>query len=338
MKILILFLGGLSIYSFSNSEQSKRVKAIYGIDNRQDLADVSDPVLKDYALATAAMIDRGKLEQVSTTEYKIVATLLGEKNFLTSGGSSPLCKDERFLSQPQAANCSGFLVSKDLLVTAGHCVSSLSNCNESRWVFDYKVDEQSGRVENVNIDSIYRCKEIVARELTQSSFSPNDYALIRLDREVVGRTPLKFRSSDTAQLGDEVVLIGYPSGLPVKVAAGGVVEKVFDTYFEASIDAFGGNSGSAVINERTGEVEGILVRGRADYSFDFSSSCTRTATFLSNTDSYEGVTHITNIKELEDIEQPVVIVEPVIPDEPVVTTRTVRRCFLFWCWDVEEEI
>ncbi len=343
MKVCIMFLGILSIYSFSKSQQQQRVKAIYGEDNRQDLSDVSDPILKKYADATAAMISKSKLEKISASEYKIVANLLGDRQFLTSGGSSALCKDERFLDQPQAANCSGFLVSEDLLITAGHCVTSLSSCNESRWVFDYKVDERSGEVENVGIDSIYRCKEIVSRALTRSGSSPDDYALIKLDRAVKGRTPLKFRRSDTAQIGDEVVLIGYPSGLPVKVAQGGVVKSVFDTYFEASIDAFGGNSGSAVINERTGEVEGILVRGREDYSFDFNDRCTRATTFLTNTSSFEGVTHITNIKELENVSQPVVVPdEPVVEDpiveDPVVTTRTVRRCFLFWCWNVEEEI
>ena len=344
MKVIVLFVGVLSINLFSSQDQVESVKAIYGEDNRQDLVDVSDPDLKKYASATAAMISSLKLEKISPSEYKIVANLLGDRSILTSAGGAKLCEDERFLNQPQAANCSGFLVSKDLLVTAGHCVTSLANCNESRWVFDYKVDELSGKVENVGIDSIYKCKEIVARELTRSGFSPNDYALIKLDREVKGRTPLRFRQTQTAQLGDEVVLIGYPSGLPVKVAAGGSVEKVFDTYFEASIDAFGGNSGSAVINERTGEVEGILVRGREDYSYDFTNSCTRATTFISTTTSFEGVTHITNIEELKEIEQPVVVdpIDPVIipeePEEPVVTTTTVRRCFLFWCWDSEVEI
>ena len=36
------------------------------------------------------------------------------------------------------------------------------------------------------------------------------------------------------------------------------------TWFMANLDSFEGNSGSAVFNELTGEVEGILVRGKPD--------------------------------------------------------------------------
>lgn len=35
----------------------------------------------------------------------------------------------------------------------------------------------------------------------------------------------------------------------------------------ANLDTYGGNSGSAVFNDRTGEVEGILVRGEVDYTY-----------------------------------------------------------------------
>jgi hypothetical protein len=49
-----------------------------------------------------------------------------------------------------------------------------------------------------------------------------------------------------------------------------VRSNVFVDYFGANLDAFGGNSGSPVFNENTGEVEGILVRGYQDYGWNGS--------------------------------------------------------------------
>lgn len=62
-------------------------------------------------------------------------------------------------------------------------------------------------------------------------------------------------------------MIGHPVGLPLKVADDAVVSDPGDgqTYFEANLDTYGGNSGSAVFNARTGLIEGILVRGAQDF-------------------------------------------------------------------------
>ena len=38
-------------------------------------------------------------------------------------------------------------------------------------------------------------------------------------------------------------------------------------YFVANLDTYGGNSGSAVFNAKTGVIEGILVRGENDYVY-----------------------------------------------------------------------
>ena len=62
--------------------------------------------------------------------------------------------------------------------------------------------------------------------------------------------------------------------LPRKYAGGQtsiVRENNNSDYFQANLDAYGGNSGSAVINAETHEVEGILVRG--SYDFDSAGEC-----------------------------------------------------------------
>jgi hypothetical protein len=63
--------------------------------------------------------------------------------------------------------------------------------------------------------------------------------------------------------------IGYPSGLPVKVAPNGTVRSVSaaNGYFVTDLDTFAGSSGGPVINNETYKIEGILVRGGVDYIY-----------------------------------------------------------------------
>jgi hypothetical protein len=52
----------------------------------------------------------------------------------------------------------------------------------------------------------------------------------------------------------------------MKVAAGAAVrDNTPSAFFVANLDTYGGNSGSPVFNSVTHEVEGILVRGEADF-------------------------------------------------------------------------
>ena len=58
--------------------------------------------------------------------------------------------------------------------------------------------------------------------------------------------------------------------------------------FEANLDTYGDNSGSAVFNRTTREVEGILVRGNNDYVADTTNSCWRSNTVADNTANTDG--------------------------------------------------
>jgi hypothetical protein len=53
----------------------------------------------------------------------------------------------------------------------------------------------------------------------------------------------------------------------VKIADGASVREVKGTHLVANLNTYGGNSGSAVINSETFEVEGILVRGETDFAW-----------------------------------------------------------------------
>ncbi len=263
-------------------------KVIYGEDNRQDVYESTNSLYKKLAQSTAAMISNSSLKSDGDNVTIMSGTLEGDG----------ICSDEKFAKQQTAAMCSGFLVGKDLLLTAGHCIRSMSDCESNSWVFNYSNTTGVNDTFNINKKDVYTCTEIVARAL--DSKTENDFALVRLDR-VTDREPLKFRKHGKIPDQSTLVVIGHPSGLPTKIADGANVRSNDNKYFfQANLDTFGGNSGSAVFDSQTGVVEGILVRGERDYILDSTASCYRPNVCAMDGCRGEDVTRITNIKELKN--------------------------------------
>ena len=126
-----------------------------------------------------------------------------------------------------------------------------------------------------------------------------DFAYIELDRPVFGREPLKVRTRGKIKKNDKVFVVGHPTGLPVKVAGDSYVQTISNNiYFQANLDTFGGNSGSAVLSEVTGLVEGILVRGDQDYVYEDGCKVPKVCTMSSCRG--EEVTRITGVQALMD--------------------------------------
>ena len=260
---------------------------IYGEDNRKDVYETKDSALVELSKSTAAMIPNAKITMASG-----IATIKGET--LQSRG---ICAEERFADQMTAGNCSGFLVSENVLVTAGHCIKTEADCAGYKWVFDYKMDAAKQDSMKVEASDVYSCSRIIARSL--DNMTKDDYAVIQLDRKS-DRRPLPFRKSGKVAVGSDVVVIGHPSGLPTKIADGAQVRSHSPKYFIANLDTYGGNSGSAVFNHKTGEVEGILVRGENDY-VQSERGCMVSNKCDQNGCRGEDVTYITNIKALQNL-------------------------------------
>ena len=282
-------LASLVLASVSLTAQANE-KVIYGNDDRLDPHETTNNLHLEISRSTAAMIGGSALRVDSNGEYQVSGSSLQSRG---------MCASERFAKQPTAARCSGFFVGEDLLVTAGHCVKSARDCSSYKWVFDYKIDPNKDSI-TVAKSAVYSCKKIIKTVLDRGS--KDDYALIRLDRKVVGRTALDFRRSGKVKRGTKLVVIGHPSGLPTKIADGAIVRNNNPgRYFVANLDTYGGNSGSAVFDAETGVVEGILVRGETDYVYDRRQGC-RVSNRCSDTGCRgEDVTRITNIEQLKDL-------------------------------------
>lgn len=243
-------------------------KLIYGADDRQNIVDYKDPRFREYAKSVAGMVKNHKLQKDYSDENSFTFRKTPARETLN------LCPGEKFGSEVTLPICTGFLVAKDILVTAGHCVTDKFDCSKYKWVFDYTAG-----TDKISKDNVYTCKNLLEQNLKSSWFKLKDYAVIQLDREVKGRKPLKIRTKRRATIGTKLAVIGHPSGLPLKIADGAKIKisnwKSLLTpirtlvrkrnYFTANLDTYAGNSGSPVFNLKEGFVEGILIQGANDY-------------------------------------------------------------------------
>ena len=287
MKKFPTFLALALLVSGQVMASTKQIDVIYGDDNRVDVFESKNSLYVELAKSTAAMISPNNLK-ASRGEVTISGGTLEARG---------VCSSERFSKQISAANCSGFLVGEDILVTAGHCITSEADCKNNKWVFDYKVDSAEQGNVNVSSSNVYSCKKIISRALDQ--VTKDDFAVIQLDRKT-DRRPLEFRRKGQVTRWSELVVIGHPTGLPTKIADGAHVRSYAGKYFVANLDTYGGNSGSAVFNAKTGVVEGILVRGENDYVRG-PQGCMVSNVCKNDSCRGEDVTYITNIEALKNL-------------------------------------
>jgi V8-like Glu-specific endopeptidase len=237
--------------------------AVYGPDDRKNLYEIQDDQMLRLADASVALFKMWDLGFESAGKVPVSSTPLKE--------SQNLCSGQAFEDEPTAPYCSGSLIAPDIVMTAGHCVKNTVVCWGIRIAFGYAVQAPDVMPDELWSGDVYRCKEVIE---SQSDDDGPDFALIRLDRPVVGHKPLKLDKKAKQKVGDPVFAIGYPSGLPLKVAGNARIRSVEEGYFISNLDTFVGNSGSPVFNAKTGLVEGILVSGDDDY-VPANSSCKR---------------------------------------------------------------
>ena len=228
--------------------------AIFGVDDRVSIR----PGTLGYELSrsTAVAVLSSNFEQTTRGKIRLNVDKLDQM----------FCPSVRFANQSGLGySCSGFLVAPDLIMTAGHCMVNTGEsrnetdtyCKAYSWLFDFN---DSLDTENVSASNHYQCKRVIyAVKDERAPF--RDYALVQLTRPVTGRMPLKLSTTEV-QSSDRFTMIGHPFGMPSKLSRNArlMVNNTARQSFLTSLDAFGGNSGSAVFNSKN-EVVGILIGG-----------------------------------------------------------------------------
>jgi len=269
MKLLLATL----LFAISYAQTGDKV--VYGSDDRQDI----------YAREAAQGADDmwvtiGKQSVVALMSSSDLGTANSDGEFTlpteTLAEAKQMCGNEAFRDQLAAATCSATLVDSTHIVTAGHCVDAIP-CSTMSVVFNFYVtghDTTNGySYQTITTDDVYSCSKYV-----RENNNLRDYAYIELDREVpassghVPVTSMEVDSSVRLSPGDQVVVIGFGSGLPMKIDTGATVFANYDSpghyspdyIFKANLDTFGGNSGSGVFKS-DGTLIGIHFSGNEDY-------------------------------------------------------------------------
>ena len=305
IKVLPFFL---TISNFAHAYERLPqfpVDAIYGIDNRFEVDEYHDERFIEKSKSIAMQVHKNELSLDKDNPNKIVF------NKRTFQSTAKFCKEERFLDQVVLGVCSGFLVGPKTLVTAGHCMPSIDECENYKWVFGYKKD-----VMDLNQSQVYTCKKIIRQKNVKTAKEFNDYAVIELDRPVEGIKPLKLRKFGHALIDTPLVVIGHPLGLPMKVIDGAAITrmnkyelaqnnkldalKLRINYFTADIDASTGISGAPVFNQKNGKVEGIYSNGGSNFRRNRNKDCLESYELPGNDhlNIYEKIMRITKVPGL----------------------------------------
>ena len=233
---------------------------IYNHDDRIDASSIGNNLkIHKLSMATAVLFDHSKMK---------------EKRLRSIGESFFFCDSERFLDQPKLGFCSGVLIDSQTVLTAGHCVDNLFNgqcqygdcpddrdfCANTRFAFGWGLKQSLWPLPK---SQIYHCSRIekINYRIQQRGW---DYALIKLDRPVVGVTPVSLAQTE-AQVGQAVISVSHPLGMPQKISIGSVIaEDMSPNFFRSDVDTFRGSSGSPLFSEQ-GELIGLLSQGSEDF-------------------------------------------------------------------------
>jgi hypothetical protein len=235
-----------------------RFKVIYGVDDRVDY-EKATAFQRTASTATAALVERKKIASTDggkTYTIQVSPNILCTPQQARSLGEPP----EPFFDQPMVSACSGFKVGNNLVATAGHCIKNDAECRDTVFIFGYRI-EKNGKALTTNIPSsqIYTCKHIIGGELNETT--RNDWRLVELDRPILNAPAVKLRRDTQITVGTSLTVIGYPLGLPVKIADGAHVRSLQPKYFIANLDTYSGNSGSPVFNSDALDKGELLVEG-----------------------------------------------------------------------------
>ncbi len=220
-----------------------RQKTLYGTDRRKEFYEVTDPIELQVVNSVAAIVKEGHYEELSTVFHLTGKTL---------GIDNDLCSGEHYFSQPVVASCTGFVVGPDLIATAGHCIPP--DLTSIRIVFGYRAIRPENDIRvitEVPKSQVYKALEVTSKRYDGKDTREIDYAIMRVDRKINDHLPLPLDTAAGVKTGDELYTLGFPSGLPVKLADQAFVRSVSDKgYFVSNLDTFSGNSAIAGIEGR----------------------------------------------------------------------------------------
>lgn len=266
VRLFFLLLTHIYFFASACSQSRSQIKTIYNSDSRSTVDSISDPKVLAFSGSVALISQKLRISK------SVDKNLTFRTN--TVGNILGLCSSERFRDDLLLGDCSGFLISDQLLVTAGHCIKNDSDCAEKIFIFGHTEVQRS----QFSSNEIYSCSRIV----NSVNKDAGDLVLVELDRAVESRPGthrFKIPNAESPQFSEDssnLMSLGHPLGTSMKQTP---LEKLFPqtehSFFKAQMDVVQGASGSPLFNPNSGVVHGVLVGGSKDFEWDESNSCAK---------------------------------------------------------------
>ena len=192
------------------------------------------------------------------------------------GTANSLCTDEPFWCQPSvverrgeyvgAYGYSGYLLSRRHVLTCWHGWEQFSHQPQVA-IFGYCARADCDNPTTLSEQAVYSLK-LYPRSMAPGDSSgqlcPGDWVVLELQRAVdhmiVGDPPVVA----AAPQGRAVYTLGYPCGLPLKLADGATILSSGAAGFRSDLDTYTGNSGSPVFDAASHALIGIVVEAQKD--------------------------------------------------------------------------
>lgn len=256
--------------------------AIYGEDDRREVTDnrpvysVSAPKMAALTPLVLAIVHKSKLEKRVDKDGKSYwaikdAPSLAESLKGVCGGD--FCDGLRFRDQPSIVYATAMVMASNRVLTAEH-VFDEKKFSDYVLVRNYTTNRSRIRLDDVI--------EFASRIEKMEEHEGLDFMVYETKTKVTtADVRPNFNKVRNLKSNDPLFMLGFPSGLPMKCAASGNAYHIDNVFFFCNLDAFGGNSGSPVFNQK-GTIEGFLRAGGKDYSTITANSCCELTSYSLN--------------------------------------------------------
>lgn len=221
------------------------------IRNLDSLGENNLSIIKN-ARSVGCLIDARQLNYAGDSVYMLDLSQIFGKTYR-------LCPDEPYYSQPTVGFGTAFFIDNDKIITALHCFDN-KNIKDVYFVLGYVLANIDGTINpEFNSGQVFKIKKIV-RKLVDY-----DIVILQLDKSYQGFYPPIAKNYEY-KLKNPIYALGYPIGLPLKLATNASIKSKPDNLFVyTTLDTYHGNSGSPVFDKSTNEIIGILLEGGVDF-------------------------------------------------------------------------